>query len=218
MQLWDTQDNPLHYPNYDIGRHSIDSIYALFIGTIEEGERFLLFQLFEKRHLISAGKMTLFFDGNTFLKIENPGIVLDNKLLAILHGDQLIFKSFSQLRKVFDVDDLFEEASNADIEMLSELPSISIPDLNGLIASCDSIIRKKIGLIMRSQILETHSPQSIQAAAQGFGINISMDNGKIVLPSDRHELKRIIRFLDEDYYEAPISHIKYVSNSKRAAE
>ena len=42
--------------------------------------------------------------------------------------------------------------------------------------------------------------------------------GKIVLPESPSELRKLLRFLDEDYYESPLTQTQYVSNSKRIAD
>ncbi len=41
---------------------------------------------------------------------------------------------------------------------------------------------------------------------------------RIVIPSNKTELRRLLRFLDEDYYESALSQMRYVSNSKRVAD
>jgi hypothetical protein len=38
------------------------------------------------------------------------------------------------------------------------------------------------------------------------------------LPTNRTELLRLLRFLDEDYYESALSQTRFLSNSKRVAD
>ena len=38
------------------------------------------------------------------------------------------------------------------------------------------------------------------------------------LPTNSTELRRLLRFLDEDYYESPLTQTHFVSNSKRVAD
>jgi hypothetical protein len=39
-----------------------------------------------------------------------------------------------------------------------------------------------------------------------------------LLPTNRTELLRLLRFLDEDYYESALSQTRFLSNSKRVAD
>ncbi len=58
----------------------------------------------------------------------------------------------------------------------------------------------------------------LKAKAEAFGISltIALHNGSdsIIIPTQRSELKRLLKFLDEDYYESSLTGRKFVSNSK----
>ena len=41
------------------------------------------------------------------------------------------------------------------------------------------------------------------------------DDGKLVIPEDKKQLKELIRFLDEDYVTAPLTKRKCLTNSKK---
>jgi len=43
-------------------------------------------------------------------------------------------------------------------------------------------------------------------------------DGKIILPTNPTQLRRLLRFLDEDYYESALSQTRFLSNSKRVAD
>ncbi|PZR45670.1 hypothetical protein, partial [Paraburkholderia fungorum] len=62
----------------------------------------------------------------------------------------------------------------------------------------------------------------IAKVAVSFDIEIKTQevDGKpaIVFPETRAELKRVLRFLDEDYYQSPLSDARYISNSKTVAK
>jgi hypothetical protein len=57
--------------------------------------------------------------------------------------------------------------------------------------------------------------------ALNFGLAVATEvvDGKSVVsfPESRAELKRLLRFLDEDYYQSALTENMFISNSKTAA-
>jgi hypothetical protein len=93
------------------------------------------------------------------------------------------------------------------------------PDVNAFLQSASPLVLKKIALIRQSGVLDNFTSAQMVAAAQSFNLAIHTDaQGRIILPSSKTELRRLLRFLDEDYYESPLSQTHYVSNSKRVAD
>ena len=211
--------NPLSIEQFNPQVHSLDAVKALFVGHQAEGISRVLIQLFEGRRLIATKGLAIFFSGNTFQKMSDAGLTLDTKLLAVLEGNALKFQSFHFLRRVFDLSDYFNEATNDEVTMFATHEKLSVADVNGFLANANPIIRKKIALIRQSGILDNFTTAQIVATAQVFGLGIQTSaDGRIVLPSNRTELRRLLRFLDEDYYESPLSQTHFVSNSKRVAD
>jgi hypothetical protein len=73
-------------------------------------------------------------------------------------------------------------------------------------------------------VLKDISVTDIQTVANNFNaelpeehhINITVnDDGKLVIPEDKKQLKELIRFLDEDYVTAPLTKRKCLTNSKQ---
>jgi len=128
-------------------------------------------------------------------------------------------KALYMLRQIFDLSDYYREATDTDINDFAALPVIKVENINELIGISDSWIRRKFSLIQQSQILETVPMNDIKAVAIEFNIplQIVIENGVelIVLPSNKSDLKTILRFLDEDYYKSPLSKTQYTTNSKR---
>lgn len=60
----------------------------------------------------------------------------------------------------------------------------------------------------------------MKPAAQEFNVpfnTITAAGGveQLILPLQKAELKKVLRFLDEDYYKSPLSSTNFVTNSKR---
>ena len=87
------------------------------------------------------------------------------------------------------------------------------------LAGANTVIRRKIALIKQSGVLEKFTTEQIVGTAQTFNVAIqTTEDGKIILPTNPTQLRRLLRFLDEDYYESPLSQTRFLSNSKRVAD
>jgi hypothetical protein len=216
--LSDTVKNPIGVEQFDPRAHSLETVKAIFAGC-PDGSDQILIQLFEQRRLLTTKNVAIFFTGNTFERMSDSGLTLDSKLLAILEGRELRFQSFHFLRRVFNVDDYFKEATAIDVKSFATHTSLTTADPGTFEATTSSTMRRKIAMILQSGVLDKHSVPTILAAAKPFKVNIQTSpTGQIVLPDNPSELLKLLRFLDEDYYESPLSQTQYVSNSKRVAD
>jgi hypothetical protein len=215
--LVDAVNNPLAFDQFDPQIHSLDSVKALF-AALDGNANQILIQYFERRRLVAKG-FTIFYSGDTFQKMTDAGLALDTKLLAVLEGSDLKFQSFHFLRRVFDLSEYFNEATDEEITSFANHEKLHVEDVAAFIASAGPLVRKKISLIQQSGVLNSVTTEQIVASAQEFNIDVQTNaEGNIVVPSNKTELRRLLRFLDEDYYASPLSQTRYVSNSKRVAD
>jgi hypothetical protein len=214
----DAVANPVGVDQFDPAQHSLDAVKALFASHTLDGVERILIQCFETRRLIATKGLAIFYSGNTFQKMSDAGLTLDTKLLAVLEGSTLKFQSFHFLRRVFEVADYFNEATNEDMTAFAAHEKLHVSDVPQFLGSAHQLIRKKIALIAQSGVLDQFSAETIATAAQAFNVPVQTQNGKVVLPTNRTELLRLLRFLDEDYYESALSQTRFLSNSKRVAD
>lgn len=199
-----------------------EKVCALFSGRVEvDGTTTVLLQNFDRRRVLSTNGLSIFHSANIFKRIEGIGLTIDWKLAAVLNNTRLRFNSFHNARQIFDLSDHYIEATDADIKAFVAMGVVKANEAV-LVDIADTWIRRKLALIQQSQILTKVPPAVIQAAAVGFGINVTFTeaDGKaqLVLPDKKTELKTLLRFLDEDYYESPLSKTHFITNSKRAAK
>lgn len=197
------------------------SIKALFSGYVDGANNVVsLIQCFDKRKIISTNGLSIFHSADVFKKIEGIGLTLDTKLAATLIGNRLKFFSFHVMRQVFDMSEYYREATDADINEFAQLECISVDNQQLLVSMADTAVRRKVSLIQQSQILERVEIADIRTVAMEFNIPLAtvVSEGveKIRLPNNKADLKKILRFLDEDYYKSPLSNTQFLSNSKRA--
>lgn len=211
--------NPMGVDQFDPAIHSLEHIKALFSGHTENGVHRILIQLFERRRVFAAKGVAMFFSNNTFQRLNESGLTLDTKLLAILEGNQLKFQSFHFVGRVFDVSEYFNEATAEEVGTFAAHASFKVEDAAAFTENASNLVRKKIALILQSGVLQKFTPAQIIAAAATFKVVIEeSDDGRIALPQGGVELRRLLRFLDEDYYESPLTQTHFLSNSKRVAD
>ena len=217
--LQDAVANPLNYEPFDPALHTFDAVKALFTGATADGATRVLVQCFERRRLIANRGLAMFFSGDTFRKMSDAGLTLDTRLLAVLEGTALKFQSFHFLRRVFDVSEHYKEATSEEVSAFATHAKLSVENVDTFAGSAGQLVRKKIGLILQSGVLDNFTTEQLVASAQSFNVAIATGpDGRIVLPTNKTELRRLLRFLDEDYYESALSQTRYISNSKRIAD
>ena len=218
--LKDAIESPLTVPEINPSIENFESIKALFSGYKKvDGSIVVLIQAFEKKRVISTNGISIFHSANEYRKIEGNGLTIDGKISAILEGGALQFCSFHSLRQIFDLSIYYKEATDVDINQFATLPCIHVSDIKATIQLSDGWIRRKLWLISQSQILQKISIDQIKIIAKEFHIDlvtqINDEIEKIVIPDNKRDLKKLLRFLDEDYYRSPLLNNGYISNSKR---
>lgn len=207
--------NVLALPTINAANFDAENIKALFVGVNAGGGLVLLVQRFTAAQVLSR-KFALIASNNQFNQITDPAFNLASSLTCIIEGGQLKFESYHKLRAVFDVIEFFAAATDDDIDSFAGHASISIADIPALKELVTQTERKLIHKLASSGVLDAHTPQQIQASANATGLVVNLANGQIVFPDDKQEIRRLLRFLDDGLYQAPLSGLRYVTNSKRA--
>lgn len=220
--IHDAVENPLAIPEIRADASEFASVTAILMGyRSAQGERIALMQAFDRRKIISSAGISLFHSANVYRKVDGVGLTLDNRLSAVLVDDALKFFSFHMLRRMVEVSRYYVAATNADLAAFVRIPSIHVEDEDAFVAMADTSIRRKVTVIRESGILDGYAPDVIRDAALSFGIDIHVEavGGRDVLflPGTKAELKKVLKFLDEDYYQSTLQSINYVTNSKRPA-
>ena len=214
--------NPLTCQVLDLNTET-QRIKALFSGTWTAATKTVNFQVFDAGKLLKRG-YTLIGSGNTYKKLEEPGLMLQDKLTAHHQNGTLYFSSYHNTKRFLSLADYYREATDTDLDAFAASDLFAFEDQAGFKEQADSIIRKKIALLQKNEVLKDINVTDIQTVANNFNaelpeehhINITVnDDGKLVIPEDKKALKELIRFLDEDYVTAPLTKRKCLTNSKQ---
>ena len=191
-----------------------ENIKALFVRANAGGNLRLLVQRFTSAQILSR-RLALLAHENQFNRITNPAFNLAASLTCIVEGGQIKFESYSNLRAILDVNQFFAEATNKHIDDFAGHASIAIDDVAAFKELVTQTERKLIHKLASTGVLGKHTPQEIQEKAAETGLAVNLANGRIVFPTGKQEIRRLLRFLDDSLYEAPLSGHLYVTNSKR---
>ena len=214
--------NPLTCPVLDL-KTETHRIKALFSGTWTTNNKAVNFQVFDAGKLLKRG-ITLIGSGDTYKKLEEPGLMLQDKLTAHFHNGTLSFSSYHNTKRFLDLAEYYCEATDTDLDAFADTELFAFEDEATFKDHADSIIRKKIALLQKNQVLKDITVADIQTVANNFNaelpeehhISITVnEDGKLLIPDDKKQLKELIRFLDEDYVTAPLTKRKCLTNSKK---
>lgn len=213
-------DDPMSVKEIPPNASSFSKIRALFTGYKEDGSQYtVLFQHFDKRRILSTRGFSLYHSSNTYKKVDGIGVTIDTNLTAVLKGSTLKFCSFHTVRQFLDLTDHYKEATEQDVIDFAALPNIHVQDVNSLVEMADSAVRRKIFLIRKNKILDKFPVSVLKAAAIDLQLDFPTTNYNgaevISLPSDKKDLKRVLKFLDEDFYISILSKTPHETNSKR---
>ena len=212
VPVWDPDDVSVHY------------FKALFTGepASNGNPTQVWLQCFDRRQIINNEKS--FFQvvtqpGNRFSVSTRPGFSLSDRLTAILVGDKLLFKSFFMLRRFFNMEEYFNEATREDLDNFIGNDIFHLENAEDFMMFADSAIKKKVSLIISSGILNDQPIENLIECAQKIGYQLGITNvngdNKITMPNSKREVKQLLYFLDQGYFNSIITNELMLTNSKR---
>lgn len=185
----------------------------------EKGDEIMLFQNFNRAHVIQPGNFLL-LRGGTYQASPSPALVLDGKLSAIYlpKQRQLFFQNFRVANTFLPLADYSREASEQEIRevlghtrLIAENPSVVAEEAS-------QWARKRFAMLRDSRVLDNYSVADIKKRATGYNVTINVKKGKIVFPSDKHAVKKLLQFLNEELFRGAITETLYETNSRREAD
>jgi hypothetical protein len=206
--------SPMSLSHIDADNFMAEGIKGLLTTRQNGGSTQVLIQSFSAQQIL-ARRFSLWLDGDTFKEITAPAFTLDNYITAIIEDGKLKFKSFFQVKRIFALSQFYQAATDQQIEAFCSHSSLHVPDVSAFKATADESIRKKVHAIVKTRVLDNYPVSEIVTKAGALGLAITTDNGKLVVPSTRKEIKTLFRFLDDGIYEAALSSARYITNSKR---
>lgn len=213
------KQNPEAVSELMIGKNAeLQHITAVF--TVHEDK--LLIQNFNRRNIIDLQKsfwLNPLTPNNQFVAAEANGFSLDNKLIAIIEPDnKILFRSFNTLRHIFDMDIYFKEATDSEVNaFIGNTLCFETDENMNLIEIADTVVRTKITVINKSNILNNYSVNELKEAADSinYPLNLNGSQDKISIPNNKKQLKELLQFLSLNIYKDPITTQTRIAKSSR---
>ncbi|KGD74425.1 Kiwa anti-phage protein KwaB-like domain-containing protein [Pantoea vagans] len=208
---------PKAVPNLHIDRVPLKKIRALFTGSTD-GKKIII-QRFDSRQVLTPSNI-LFLDSKaTFTHTTFGGISIGPKITAVINADTITFGNFNSLRRVFDMDAYFREATDPELDSFQDNGVFAIEEGFKLSSFDDTTIRRKVTLLNQTGILDTGNIPALIAAAKELKhpleIKDTAEGKRINMPVEKRKIKLLLNFLDSDIYISAVNGRKYRSNSKR---
>jgi len=194
----------------------ISTVYAAEMSGAKPSR--FLFQQFRSTQLL-VNRMSIIFASGTFSQLRNEGLSLSNELVAIYQAKTLYFRSFPIVSRFIDLPDYEPEASDTEI---SEFLGSALFDLEDVgetftIIEGDAWLRRRVASIQGNKILSRVKPRTAANKAKPFGITIDVSRpdgtDKIRLPQEKAPLKKVVKFLNEEFYHGELTRTMYETNS-----
>ena len=134
----------------------------------------------------------------TLVDADDCGIKLDNKITAVFDGENLFFKSYFQVNRIFDLSDYLLEATDDTVKEFLSLDCVDGGEnVADVLESLTKIQRKRVAKVMALGFVKKYSATEIANRAKNAKLNIELnvENGKIKLPDATRDRTTLLQFL-----------------------
>lgn len=185
-----------------------------------DNKEVIAYQCFDSRKIIRPQKWHLIYSNDTYIKIDNKGLVIENKVDALFEKRTmtLLFYSYHNTSKILDLSKYYREATKEEIDSFCK-NKIFHTEKSFSTDNFNTKIRKKIYLIKKNDILKRIKNNFEEVADYAVQLNLGdffkKDKKLINFPNKKKEIEKLINFLNDDLYKSPISNLIYETNSKK---
>ncbi len=215
--IFDTISNPVGAPTLSSGSTLISDIYCVF--GYDAAQYKIIFQVISKSQRLSNKTFNLILGKEGFTELSDPGLIISDNCHAVYENSCLKFKSLFWLKQIFDITSYYRVATEADVDSFAQTPTIKIDNLANLKKNSGQWARTRIAYILDSGVLTNFPVASLVQKAASFNLTLQTVNeagvDKILIPDSPKDLRNILKFLEEEYYEGPITGVAYETNNKR---
>ena len=209
--------NPVSIPTIETDGFGEEGIRALFCVKQVGGQESILIQQFTRRQMLEH-KWAVLLSGNTFRRLSEAAFVMPSSLTCTLIDGRMKFKSWSNLRTIFNVTDIYRAATDKEVEGFGHHGAIKVDDVEQLLEESDQQMRRMINQVLSEGTLDKYPATRIQQAANQTLLSIEVEGERIVWPPARREQKELLQFLVDNRYAGALSGTIYVTNSRRPVQ
>ena len=218
-EIKDAIRNPMSVPSFNSVELEKNNIKCIFIGEKidKDGKELFLisFQKLRKENIVSQQKVNLFFEKNMFFHQKNFGFSVTNDINCFYNGKDLLFTSYFIARQIFDLSTYYRSATDSEVKEFTQYDVLAFEDVEDFIIQTNTWSRRKIASINDSGILKRFSAENIHNIAKDTGIELDINDDKIVFPQSKKDIRIVLGFLDEEAYKGPFTQSTFIAGSKR---
>lgn len=207
-------------PSIGDNEDRLSEIKALVgFGRLQEGQEVIVFQSFSRRNVINPGRSLLLTDG-IYDTNTKPALTIGDNCSAVFFAEDasLVFSHFRSVNVYLPLAEYYEEAAEEDIREILTHDAFAPENIDALAVDASQWFRKRFAILRDSGVLDEYSVQHIVDHSDGYDIELTLADGKIVFPEDKGKAKKLLQFLNEELYKGAITEKLYETNSKREAE
>ena len=219
LSNWLASQNVNAIPKLNAGneRELIDFIQGI-VGFAQDdsNENVLLFQNFTPSQVIRSNKL-MFIQGDRYGELKGPAITLANNLSAVYlpKEEKLLFRSIRNVKTFLPLSDIYYEASEEDIREVLSHELFECADREILVNDSTQWMRKRFAMLKDSRVLDELCTTQIKTRAIQYNVGVQVENDKIVFPTDKDEVKKLLQLLNEEIFQGALTDEIYETNSKR---
>ena len=207
----DIPDNQMGLTTLDIEHDDIKSLF-----WYEEGE--FMFQMFSSGNLLESKYVLKFLqEEHNFNRMTDKAFIINNKVQAIYKNGKLYFRSFASASKIIGLSEYMVAATIEGVRDFGNSNKISV-DVDWLVDRANNKTRRLIKAVAETKTLDTFMAMDgskRDEIAKSVNVEISIKDGKLVLPPNVGQVNKILEFLNEDVYKGLITSNIFRTNSKK---
>ena len=189
----------------------------LMVRKTDDGD-YIAGQKFTQRQIVvKQGRFNVILSGDTFKEDNNRfSISMNEGIDCLFTPEGLIFSKYNDANSIFDISDFYRSATQDEVNKFANSAAFEIQDFNDFNISVKSVpMRKKIAKILDLGTLQNVDLIRENAEKVDIAIPFNAAGDRIVLPTNKKELKEILAFLSEELYPGMFTNKTYLSNSTR---
>ena len=176
--------NPIAVEPLDLANFADTGVKALFTGDGTNEARRVLVQQFTVAQVLDR-RFAVVLQGNSFRRLTAPAFTLASSLTSVIDAGLIKFKSFSNLRAILEVMEIYRDATDQELRDFAGHPKLRVAELKDFMLTADQPTRKLMGAVVASGVLDVYTAAEIREAAAGTQLKLEFDGDRLILPAER---------------------------------
>lgn len=189
---------------------------AWIVNATNPKDGLAIFQSVDTAHVPENRIKISIFNDNTFHRLASPTIILREEAHAVIWNEKLIFSKTTLVKRFLNLTDHIMRVTDNQVNSFFQQSQFA-GFVNIVPAHLDQWVRRRVASINNKKI--QIDVAYLAVVAQNFNVVLSIDTSthppRINLPSNKAELKRILRLIDEDYFTS-WNNVNYQASGKRS--